>query len=611
VDVAEFLRRYAPFSELAEERLRKVARSVEIAHVPAGKTILRQGGEPVDGLHVIRKGAVELVDEGRVIDLLGEGEVFGQSSLLAHGSPSLTVRAHEDTLVYVVPEPLATEVLESGAGLAFVAASFRRRLRAATDGARTDPGDARYRAVGSLVRRAPVRADPSTTIADAARLMTDERVSCLLLPLPDGLAIVTDRDLRAKVVAGGVAADRPVLDVATQPVRTIDAGALAGDALTEMIAAGVHHLPVLEHGTLVGVVTDTDLMGLGRHTPFSLKSAIARASTRDDVADAARDLPEVVAALVESHADPVDVGRVIALAIDAVTERLVELAIVELGSPPAPFAWLALGSGARHEQALATDQDHALAYGGDADDPAALDAAFAALAGFVTDGLEAAGVPRCRGDAMAVHPTMRRSLEGWAVRFRGWMDEPDVDSSILSSIGFDFRRQAGALDAEPVLDAAVAAARAHPAFLKMLGRRALALKPPTGFIRDLVVEGHGEHAGRLDVKHGGITIVTNLARVYAVQAGVAAKPTIARLQAATAAGVLDPHVAGELAEAFRFLWGVRLRHQADQVAAGVAPDDFVDPGALGPLARSGLKEAFRAIARAQRQLASEQGVEAR
>ena len=126
-------------------------------------------------------------------------------------------------------------------------------------------------------------------------------------------------------------------------------------------------------------------------------------------------------------------------------------------------------------------------------------------------------------------------------------------------------------------------------------------------MRDLVVEAKGEHAGRLDVKHGGLTIVTNLARVYAVQAGQAEGPSpVSRPRPPRACST--PHVARELTEAFRFLWEIRLRHQASQVEAGEAPDDFVDPGSLGPFARSGLKEAFRAIARAQRQLASEEGI---
>jgi CBS domain-containing protein len=289
------------------------------------------------------------------------------------------------------------------------------------------------------------------------------------------------------------------------------------------------------------------------------------------------------------------------------TRRLLDLAIEELGAPPCDWAWLALGSAARHEQALHTDQDHALVYEPVPGAPDA-DPYFAALAARVTAGLEAAGIPRCAGDAMAVHPKLRRPLSEFVEQLVEWMDRPDPQSIVLSSIGYDFRQVAGPLDAEPALDAAMRGARARPAFVRQMARRALDLRPPTGFLRDLVVEAKGEHAGRLDIKHGGITIANNLARVWAVRAGVTQKDTIGRLRAASAADEVDAATAAELVEAFHFLWDVRLHHQASQVDAGDTPDDFVDPATLGSFARSGLKEAFRVLARAQRLLGSEEGV---
>jgi CBS domain-containing protein len=612
VDVVEFLCRYAPFSDLDEEQVRDIARRIEIAHYPAGEVILRQDGPPAESLYVIRKGAVELLDDGVVLDLLGEGELFGQFSMFTHESPAITVRAHEDSLCYLVPASAADAVLDTRKGRSFVLGTMRRRVRAATEQVRGDPGDARLRTVGGLVRRDAITIEPGRTVAEAAGLMRDEHVSCLLIRTERGIGVVTDRDLRIRIVAERGSVDAPVETIATSPAITIEASALAGDALTVMLAKGIHHLPVLEQGRLVGVVTDTDLMGLGRHTPFALKSAILRARSRAAAAAAARDLPLVVVALVEARTDPVEVGRVIALVGDAITDRLIALAAEELGSPPATFAWLALGSAARFEQSLKTDQDHALAYdpppGADLE---AIEATFGELAEFVTAGLEEAGFPRCRGDAMAVHPSMRKPIDDWAERFRRWMSQPDVDTSILSSIGFDFRRQAGALEAEPRLAEAVRQAATHPGFLRLMGRRALAFHPPTGFVRDLVVEAKGEHAGRLDVKHGGITIVTSLARAWALQAGSSAVGTLERLEAAAETGTLAPEIAEELAQAFRFLWEVRLRHQADQVSAGEQPDDFVDPTALGSFQRSGLKEAFHVIRRAQRQLATELGLELR
>ena len=169
---------------------------------------------------------------------------------------------------------------------------------------------------------------------------------------------------------------------------------------------------------------------------------------------------------------------------------------------------------------------------------------------------------------MAVHPTLRRPLGEFVDAFLTWMDSADPHAVVLSSIGYDFRQVAGPLGAEPALDDAMRRARARPAFVRQMARRALDLKPPTGFLRDLVVEARGEHAGRLDIKHGGITIVNNLARVWAVRAGVTSKDTIGRLRGVAAAGALDDALVTELVEAFHFLWDVRLHHQADQVAAG-------------------------------------------
>jgi CBS domain-containing protein len=609
MDVAGFLGRYAPFDELEPDRLIAVARTVEIEHFPAGADILQRAGEPAQALYVVRKGAVELLDDGRLVDLLGEGEVFGQFSLLAEEGPTLTVRANEDTLCYLVPGKAAREVLGTRSGLSFVIGSMRRRIAATAEHTAGNAADPRLRAVGSLLRRPAVTAPPGATIAEAAGVMVTERVSSLLVAMRGGWGIATDRDLRSRVIAVGGSTHAPIDTIASFPALTIRSDVLAGDALVRMFERGVHHFPVVgPGGDLVGVVTDTDLMGLGRHTPFAIKSTIERARSTDDVVAAGRELPDVVCAMVESHADPVDVGRVTALVVDAMTTQLLQLGIAELGEPPCAWAWLALGSAARQEQALKTDQDHALAL-----DPGdrpidKVDPYFAKLAEFVTAGLEGAGIPRCRGDAMAIMSALRRPLDGWVEAFLEWMSDTSAEGSVLSSIGYDFRQVAGPLDAGPALEEAIRSARGHPGFLRHLGRRALDLKPPTGFFRDLVVEHRGEHVGRLDLKHGGILIVNNLARVYGVRAGVAATSTLVRLEAATGAGALDVDVARELAESFHFLWGLRLNHHVEQVNAGVQADDFLDPATLGPVSRSGLKEAFRAIARAQRVLSTDLGI---
>jgi CBS domain-containing protein len=608
MDVAAFLSRHPPFDALDTQTLDRVAAALRVEFFPAGTTILDQSGEPARFLYVVRVGAVELLDEGRLLDLLGEGEAFGYLSLVSGLSPTATVRAAEDTLCYLIGPDLAEAILGTARGLAYMGTGLRQRMMRRDD--RRAVGADLRTPVGMQIRRPPVTCPAETAVAEAARLMAHHRVSSLLVPTPAGWGILTDRDLRTRVLAAGRSPDAPVADVMSFPARTVTSETTTGEVLLAMLEDGFHHFPVTgDGGVIVGMVTDTDLLGMERKSPFALKSAIERAPSVDAAIEAARTLPAAVCSLVEASADPVDVGHVVGVTVDALTRRLIDLDIARRGAAPVPWAWLALGSQARHEQALHTDQDHAIAFDPQDQDPKDLDPYFGEMATAVTSGLEAAGIRRCNGGAMAENAALRRPLDGWVAAFHGWMADPGVEGSILTSIVFDYRRVAGTLDPEGPLDAVVAAApERYPQFLRHLARRALDLEPPTGFFRDLVVQAKGEHAGKLDAKHGGITIITNLARAYAVRAGLSEKRTPRRLRAAAAAGQISQESREALEEAFGLLWETRLEHQVAQVRAGAGPDDFVDPGTLGPIRRRALKEAFRIIVREQRTLETDLGV---
>ncbi|HXF37261.1 MAG TPA: DUF294 nucleotidyltransferase-like domain-containing protein [Actinomycetota bacterium] len=609
MQVEGFLARYPPFDALGPEELRRVAGSVQIGFFPAGTTILVQSGEPATSLYVIRTGAVEVLDEGRVVDLLLEGEIFGHPSLLSGLGPALSVRAHEDTLCYLVDRREAERLFGTPTGLAYLTAHLGRRTPRTAEASQAGRSGTALSPVGGLIRRPPVTCAAATPIRDAAELMARERVSSVLVLGGPAPGILTDRDLRSRVLAAGRSPSTPVGEVMSSPLVTVPAEDTVEEVLLAMLEHGIHHLPVTDgSGVVVGVVSDTDLLGLERTDAFAVRSAIERAPDRRALLTEARKLPVLVRGLVSADVDPVHVGRVVAITIDALTERLLELAIAELGDPPGPWAWLALGSQARGEQALATDQDHGLAFEPGELGPEETDRYFAALAARVTDGLEAAGIPRCRGGVMASNPSWRRTASGWVAELRRWMGGAGPEGRVFTSIALDYRRVGGPLDVERHLDAEIRRAPAVPGFVRRVARTAIDLRPPTGFLRDHVVEAFGTRAQTLDVKRGGIIPITNLGRAYAVAAGIAANGTLPRLRAAADAGLLQADLAVGLEEAFRLLWKVRLDHQASRAAADEPAGDLVDLSTLGPVARRSLKEAFRTIIRAQRALANELGL---
>jgi CBS domain-containing protein len=296
--------------------------------------------------------------------------------------------------------------------------------------------------------------------------------------------------------------------------------------------------------------------------------------------------------------------------VDALTRRLIDLAVAEIGPLEVPFAWLALGSVARREATPGSDVESAIALQDDAPGDELIEHALA-ISRRVEAGLIACGLrPDSRGTT-AANPLLVRSLASWQRAARGWLEDPTLEQAlILVSVVVDSRTVWGLHTGMSVAEA-FRAARSHPALLRQLARFSLSYRPPTGFLRGLVVEHSGEHRGRLDLKLGGLVPIVDLARWAGMAAGVTSASTPERLRAAAAAGTLSADDAATLADAFQLVMALRLEHQVAQLQDGEEPDDHLDPAALSPLTRTYLKEAFRAVASVQKRVAGELGVGAR
>ena len=169
------------------------------------------------------------------------------------------------------------------------------------------------------------------------------------------------------------------------------------------------------------------------------------------------------------------------------------------------------------------------------------------------------------------------------------------------SILLDGRSGDGQAAAKRILSA-VRDAKRRPAMLRLLLRLALASRPPTGFLRDFVVEHSGEHRGSFDIKRGGLMPIVGIARYAGLAAGATSTSTVARLRAAGAAGVLAESEATTLAEAWGLMAELRMEHQVRELEVGTEPDDYVDPKTLDALTRNHLREAFRLVAVIQKRL---------
>lgn len=603
-----YLSAHHPFDQLPAEVLSSLARSVEQRRFESGETILESGARNAI-LYLIHTGAVEVsAPDGALIAKLGEGDLFGHQSLLGDGISDDTFRAIEDTGCYCLEEILFHEIYETYPQFQFFLAPLAPgQLRGAVQERQPSDSDSVSLLtirIADIVSRDLVAVTPTATVRAAAQLMTREGVSSLLVMEGDTLrGILTDRDLRSRLVAKGLPDHSMVRDIMTaEPVR-LDANRLAYDALLTMARRGVHHLPLVDGDKVIGMITDTDLVRRFSTSPMYIVGEIYQCNEIADLAEVSQRVPRILVTLVGANASARNIGRVISDIGEAINARLLELAEQHLGAAPIGYAWLTGGSLARKEQTARSDQDNALLLADDYDKTAHGDY-FESLARFVCDGLNACGYVYCPGEVMARNPTWRQPLRVWKTYFDKWVEQPEPKALMHTCIFFDLYRVYGDNEVfEELQHYLVAKAKKNKLFHAYMASNALQFQPPLGFFRNFVLVKDGKHDHTLDLKLSGVVPITNIARVYALANGIVPINTQDRLEAAEALGALSHSGARNLIDAFEFISTVRLRHQARQIRDGFEPNNFVPPDELSQIERKHLKDAFAAVRTIQSTLA--------
>jgi CBS domain-containing protein len=602
-----FLAAHAPFDGLDAEALGALLQRAGERSFTRGEMVLVEDGLPADALYVIRTGSMELVHDGEVIQVLEPGEIFGHPSLLTGLAPAFTVRAREPSVCIVLEAEAARRALASPAGTSYVAVTMRQRLTRAghTVHGLLDVGTTPV----SAIAREPVFCDGEISIRDAARRLGEDGVSALLVRLgEDRLGMVTDADIRAGAGADEIPLDAPVRAIAREPVPTVPAGQLAVEATVDMLAAGTEHVAVLDGDRVIGLLSARDLLGLDARSPIALRHTILGAADEDVLVRAAAHLPQLFRLLFRAGVAPRDIGRVLSLQHDAVITRLVDFSIWRHSPAPARWTWLDLGSAARREFTLASDQDNALAYATPAPDQAhAVDAYFERLGREVNDGLARCGFGVDNNGVLAGDRRWRMSNDRWLETFDECLRLPDESHLIRATVAFDFRPAAGGLNLVPALTEKIRAAREHPAFMRLIARTAAGYPVALGFRGQLAVQRDGAGAGRLDLKRGGIIPLVNLVRYHALANGITISNTLDRIEAAANVGGLRRGVADGLREAFDVISRVRFAHHDGLIAGGAPLDNLIDPAELAPIARGELRDALAAVRRAQKQIGTSAG----
>jgi CBS domain-containing protein len=615
-EIRDHISRHPPFDGLSDDLLDEVAGSVEIAYSKAGTTIVERDGS-VQALSYIRSGAVEVYrHNGQLYNRLGEGDIFGQLDLLRNRQARFPVQAIEDTLLYLISKPVFDRLCAEDEDFAdFVELSGSRLKSTVEQSLRNN--DMIATPVRRLISRLPVMIEESASVQEAARLMTENDVSSVLLIKPGNdedsdhvfadpegrqwllTGMITDKDLRQRIVAEGASPQTPLASISHGWIITIQSNESVNEAMLTMLRNNIQRLPILHRRRPVGVVYLSDIVRYETNNSVYLVNNIF---SRTSVKSLARLTPEVRASfvrLVDEGATSHMIGGAMSSVGRSLMRRLVELAEADLGPPPVPYCFMVHGSLARNDQSITTDQDNAMVLH-DAFDPKQHDDYFRELAQRVSDGLNACGYPYCKGDVMATNDAWRQPLATWKRYFSDWITKPDPQRLLHSSIFFDLDAVHGEERfVEELQDLIAIRAKASPRFLAALARNALGRTPPLGFFRTFVLEQDGRHNNSINIKRRGIAPLNDVIRVHALGVGSRAQNGFERLDEISAAGALPAGQTDKLRYALEFLSIVRMRHQAQEIKDDHEPHNAIQPDRISDSERHNLKEAFQVVSSAQ------------
>jgi PAS domain S-box-containing protein len=452
---------------------------------------------------------------------------------------------------------------------------------------------------------APLFIDMQIPVSKAAALITAADTSAAVVTASDEpVGIITDHDLRARVLAADHPIDPPVFQVMTSPLITIDEQALVYEAILTMREKNVDHLPVRgEGGRITGVLRNRELLLFHRYSLAVLTQEIRHARSAEEIAKARAGLPKFVKALTDGGAKARNITRAITSVTDAIVVRLIELGIEKLGSPPARFAFLALGSQGREEQTLTADQDHALIFEDVREQSMpAVQAYFVALGQFVSSGMAAAGYAICPGKIMANNPRWCQPLQSWKRVFSDWLQTAEPQHILDLQIFFDFRTVFGTAEYSHELRRHIDEVLAQePPFLLHYAQYCLQYKSPIGFFGHLVLGGGKDGPRKVQIKEA-IMPVVNFARLYAFRHGVRETNTLDRLRKLLELGELKGTLPDETMKAYDYVMQLRLAWQGRAAERGLAPTNEIDPKELAHLEEGFLKQAFVQIAAIQKKI---------
>ncbi|MDO9014924.1 MAG: DUF294 nucleotidyltransferase-like domain-containing protein [Polynucleobacter sp.] len=455
--------------------------------------------------------------------------------------------------------------------------------------------------LGDLRLKKPLITSPNTPLREALTLIHEKKVGSILVCEDEQtiVGILTRYDVLSRVTLSNLDLNTPISAVMSTRVKTLSVDDTAEMAGLLMSRFNIRHLPILDRGRLVGIISERDLFSLQRLSLSNISTAIRAADDLQSLKKCANDIRTFARNLLGQGVQARQLTALISHLNDVLTEQLITLTTKRYQLNPSRFAWIALGSEGRSEQTIATDQDNALVYADGEDEAQRL--IYLRFAREVNEALDACGYPLCKGNIMASNPELCLSQQEWLNRFDRWIEQGNPEDLLKASIFFDLRALAGNADLLiPLKELVRVKAAAIPRFIKLLAENALNSRVPLNWLGAIEpTEIDGQEI--IDLKLQGTALMVDAARIYSLAHGIEAVNTRERLAAVGHAINVPEAESAAWITAFEFLQTQRLAVQISETTIKGNPN-AIDIKQLNSVDRSILKESLLKVRALQQHL---------
>jgi len=591
-----FISQVPPLNYLPNQILSQIAANISIRYIPKEESIVNSENSERN-LYIIRIGEVEQINaDGSLRAKLDTGCIFGFSIL--DNKDEYSAFALENTLIYQIDYQILIDILTPYPEyISYFSQETSTRLSTI---AKTSSDNVLMKTVSEVANQQIVLVDSQLSIQQVAQEMTKRRrSSAIIMEEEKILGIVNDRDMTKQVVSQGKDIGLPITEIMSRNPPTIAGNELVLNAVSLMMKYNIRSLPVLVNERVHSILTAIDLLKYSGLQSIFIVNNIFQVEHLSQLISLSQQKEIIFSSLIKGGANCNNIMKVMTLIADAFSQKLLLLAEEKLGNPPCSYVWNVLGSQARYEMHLLSDQDNAIIV--ERELTKQEEGYFSELSEFVVNGLDKCGYSLCDGHYMANNTLWCQPLSKWKEYFEKWIKNPESDYLLNASVLMDFRAIHGNKELSEKLQKYISTlTQNNTRLLLFMTANAIRVKPPISIFRNFVLTKEGENKNKLNLKKRAISLLVDLARIYAFSGDLLdTLSTEERFSACYKLGVIDKNTFDNVLEAYQFVCEMRFKHQHQELKTNQVITNYISPNELTLLERNQLKDVFRLISKFQ------------